>query len=102
MEWRDEALILSARPFGENSKIVDLLALNEGRAAGMVRGARSKSMRALLQPALRAAGVDTRDADRKLMGAYSGYRELKDRLDQGFRIGNGVIAHLAGSHEYPT
>ncbi len=57
---------------------------------------------ALLQPALRAAGVDTYDADRKLMGAYSGYRELKDRLDQGFRIGDGVIAHLAGSHEYPT
>ncbi|MEM9223441.1 MAG: DNA repair protein RecO [Pseudomonadota bacterium] len=50
MEWRDEALILTARPFGENSKIVELLAAREGRAAGMVRGARSKAMRALLQP----------------------------------------------------
>ncbi|MEM0907237.1 MAG: DNA repair protein RecO [Pseudomonadota bacterium] len=50
MEWRDEALILSARPFGENSKIVEVLTPNEGRAAGMVRGARSKAMRALLQP----------------------------------------------------
>lgn len=50
MEWRDEALILSARPFGENSKIVEVLAKGEGRAAGMVRGARSKTMRALLQP----------------------------------------------------
>ena len=50
MEWRDEALILSARPFGENSKIVEVLAAREGRAAGMVRGARSKRMRALLQP----------------------------------------------------
>ncbi|MEO1102241.1 MAG: DNA repair protein RecO [Pseudomonadota bacterium] len=55
MEWRDEALILSARPFGENSKIVELLAANEGKAAGMVRGARSKAMRALLQPGNRVA-----------------------------------------------
>lgn len=50
MEWRDEALILSARPFGENSKIVEVLSAQHGRAAGMVRGARSKRMRALLQP----------------------------------------------------
>ena len=50
MEWRDEALILSARPFGENSKIVDVLARSQGRASGMVRGARSAKMRALLQP----------------------------------------------------
>jgi DNA repair protein RecO (recombination protein O) len=50
MEWRDEALILSARPFGESSKIVEVLAKGEGRAAGMVRGARGKTMQALLQP----------------------------------------------------
>jgi len=55
MEWRDEAIILTARPLGENSKIVDVLALNEGRAAGLVRGARSKTMRALLQPGNRVA-----------------------------------------------
>lgn len=50
MEWRDEALILSARPLGENAKIVELLTAREGRASGLVRGARSKSMRALVQP----------------------------------------------------
>ncbi|MEM8854626.1 MAG: DNA repair protein RecO [Pseudomonadota bacterium] len=50
MEWRDEALILSARPFGENSKIVDLFAVREGRAAGLVRGARSRGTRATVQP----------------------------------------------------
>ncbi|WMS43391.1 DNA repair protein RecO [Acuticoccus sp. MNP-M23] len=50
MEWRDEALILSARPFGETSKIVEVLTPREGRTAGMVRGARGKTMRALLQP----------------------------------------------------
>ncbi|MBJ3778190.1 DNA repair protein RecO [Acuticoccus mangrovi] len=50
MEWRDEAIILSARPLGENSKIVEVLTRREGRTAGLVRGARSKTMRALLQP----------------------------------------------------
>lgn len=50
MEWRDEALVLAARPFGENSKIVEVLGATVGRTAGLVRGARSKSMRALLQP----------------------------------------------------
>ncbi|MEM8551674.1 MAG: DNA repair protein RecO [Pseudomonadota bacterium] len=57
MEWRDEALILSARPFGENSKIVEVLARSRGRAAGMVRGARSKTMRALLQPGNRVEAL---------------------------------------------
>lgn len=50
MEWRDEAIILSARPLGESSKIVEVLTPAQGRAAGLVRGARSKAMRALLQP----------------------------------------------------
>lgn len=50
MQWQDEAVILSARPFGETSKIVELLARDHGRACGLVRGARSKAMRALLQP----------------------------------------------------
>lgn len=55
MEWQDEALILSARPFGENSKIVEVFSPQHGRAAGMVRGARSKRMRAILQPGNRVA-----------------------------------------------
>ncbi|ORE94312.1 DNA repair protein RecO [Stappia sp. 22II-S9-Z10] len=57
MEWRDEALILSTRPLGENSKIVELLTLGEGRASGLVRGARSKTMRALTQPGNRVAAT---------------------------------------------
>lgn len=57
MEWRDEAIVLGARPFGENSKIVELLALEQGRVAGLVRGARSKTMRALLQPGNRVAAT---------------------------------------------
>jgi len=50
MEWSDEALVLSARPFGESSKIVECLTPTMGRVAGMVRGARGKTLRATLQP----------------------------------------------------
>lgn len=50
MEWRDEALILSARPLGENSKIVEVLTPTQGRTAGLVRGARGKTTRSLIQP----------------------------------------------------
>lgn len=57
MEWRDEALILSARPLGESSKIVEVLTPSQGRAAGLVRGARGPAMRALLQPGNRVAAV---------------------------------------------
>lgn len=57
MEWRDEALILSTRPLGESSKIVELLTPNEGRASGLVRGARSKTMRALVQPGNKVAAT---------------------------------------------
>lgn len=57
MEWRDEAIVLSARPFGENSKIVELLSPQHGRVAGMVRGARSKAQRAALQPGNRVSAT---------------------------------------------
>src|SRR5580704_19633431 len=40
MQWTDEAIILSARPHGETSLIVQLLTREHGRHAGLVRGAR--------------------------------------------------------------
>ena len=57
MEWRDEAIILSARPLGENAKIVEVITPGQGRASGLVRGARSKGMRALLQPGNRVEAI---------------------------------------------
>lgn len=57
MEWRDEALILSTRPLGEHGKIVELLTPTQGRATGLVHGARGKATRALLQPGNRVAAV---------------------------------------------
>src|SRR4051794_31550055 len=40
MEWSDDAIILSARPHGETSLILQLLTRAHGRHAGLVRGAR--------------------------------------------------------------
>ena len=40
MEWSDEAIILSARAYGETSLILQLLTRAHGRHAGLVRGAR--------------------------------------------------------------
>lgn len=50
MDWQDEGIILTVRPFGETSAIVDLMTRDHGRHSGLVRGGRSKRMRADLQP----------------------------------------------------
>ena len=50
MEWRDRGIVLQVRPHGETSAIVDILTENQGRHAGLVKGARSRSMRPILQP----------------------------------------------------
>jgi len=49
-EWNDTALILSVRPHGETSSIVQLLTRHHGRHAGLVRGGQSRSQRGVLQP----------------------------------------------------
>lgn len=50
MEWTDDGVVLSVRPFGESGAIADLLTRQYGRHSGLVRGAKSKTMRSLLQP----------------------------------------------------
>jgi len=50
MEWSDTGIVLSVRPHGETSAIVELLTQNHGRHAGLVRGARSRKLRPILQP----------------------------------------------------
>jgi DNA repair protein RecO (recombination protein O) len=49
VEWVDEAIILSARPHGETSLIVQLLTREHGRHAGLVRGARKARGRGLYE-----------------------------------------------------
>lgn len=50
MEWVGSGRILAVRPHGETSAVVELLTAEHGRRAGLVRGGRSKAMRAVLQP----------------------------------------------------
>lgn len=50
MEWRDEAILLSARPHGETSVIAAVFTRERGRHLGLVRGGRSRRLRPILQP----------------------------------------------------
>ncbi len=50
MEWQDRGIVLGVRPHGESSAIIEVLSAAHGRHAGLVRGARSKRMRGILQP----------------------------------------------------
>jgi len=55
MEWRDEGALLSMRPHGESSAIIDVFTAAHGRHAGVVRGGASRRMAALLQPGSQVA-----------------------------------------------
>jgi DNA repair protein RecO (recombination protein O) len=50
MDWIDEGIVLSARPHGEASVILDLLTEAHGRHLGLVKGGRSRAQRPVLQP----------------------------------------------------
>lgn len=50
MEWNDDAIVLSVRPHGETSAIVETLTREHGRHTGLVRGGASRRVRAVLQP----------------------------------------------------
>lgn len=50
MDWADEGIILSVRPYGETSAIVEALTHLHGRHLGLVHGGASRKARAMLQP----------------------------------------------------
>ena len=50
MEWNDDAIVLSARPLGESSTVLEGLTREHGRHAGLVRGGASQRLRGVLQP----------------------------------------------------
>lgn len=49
MKWADDAIVLSARPHGETSTIVQLLTRAQGRHAGLVRGGQGARLRGVYQ-----------------------------------------------------
>lgn len=50
MEWIDDVIVLSVRPHGETSAIVEGLSRLHGRHAGLVKGGASRQRRSMLQP----------------------------------------------------
>lgn len=50
MDWRDQGILLSARPHGETSVIAELFTVEHGRHAGVVRGGTSRKYAPMLQP----------------------------------------------------
>ncbi len=50
MDWRDDGIVLSARPHGEAAAIVMLLTREHGRHAGLVHGGQGRKGRGVYQP----------------------------------------------------
>src|SRR5262245_47179776 len=50
MDWQDEAIVLSARAYGEDALVLHLLTRTHGRHAGVVRGGQSRKVRSLYEP----------------------------------------------------
>jgi DNA repair protein RecO (recombination protein O) len=49
MQWSDEGVVLSVRPHGESSAVLELLTRQHGRHLGLVHGGRSRRLRPILQ-----------------------------------------------------
>lgn len=50
IEWREQGILLSARPHGESAAIAEVLTREHGRHLGVVRGGASRRMAPVLQP----------------------------------------------------
>ncbi|MBS8226252.1 DNA repair protein RecO [Vannielia litorea] len=50
MEWREEGVLLTVRPHGENAAIIEVFTAGHGRHAGVVRGGTGRRMSPILQP----------------------------------------------------
>jgi DNA repair protein RecO (recombination protein O) len=50
LEWSDDGLVLSVRPHGETSAILEALTRRHGRHLGLVRGGASRRTKSVLQP----------------------------------------------------
>lgn len=57
INWRDEGIVLAARPHGETSLIVSLLTREHGRHVGLVRGGAGRGGRAVYEPGNRVSAT---------------------------------------------
>ncbi|QEX22765.1 DNA repair protein RecO [Hypericibacter adhaerens] len=57
MEWQEEGILLAVRALGEGSAVVSLLTRGQGRHAGLVKGALSRSAGGRYQPGNRVQAI---------------------------------------------
>ena len=50
MEWRDQGVLLSARPHGESAAIIEVFTPEYGRHLGVVRSDSGRKLAPILQP----------------------------------------------------
>ncbi len=55
---------------------------------------------AAIQPGLRAAGVDTRHADKHLKQSYDLYSRYAENVRDGVNVMEGIAANLRGNFVY--
>lgn len=97
IEWRDEAILLSARRHGENALVLSVLTREHGRHAGLVRGGQSRKLKGALQPGNRIS-VDWRARLEEHLGTMvvepvHGYAALL-MLDSGKLLAMGAALAL--------
>lgn len=69
-EWQDDAIVLSARPFGETDAVISLLTREHGRHAGLVYAAQSRRKRGAFE-AGNAVQANWRARLDEQLGVYS-------------------------------
>ena len=94
MEWRDEAVDLSARPYGEKAALVAVLAREHGRCVAMSQGGQGARTRGALEPGAR---VDVRWRGRgpDRLGTWA--IELESAVAARFLDDPGRLAALASA-----
>ncbi|WP_374643278.1 DNA repair protein RecO [Tabrizicola sp.] len=100
MDWRDQGILLSMRPHGETSAIIEVLTAAHGRHMGVVRGGASRRMAAALQPGT-GLMLDWRARLHEQLGAFtveplqSRAHLLGDRLALAGLLSVCALLHVA-------
>jgi DNA repair protein RecO (recombination protein O) len=94
MQWNDDAILLSARPFGENGLIVSLLTGNNGRHGGFVAGGQGRRQRPTWQSGNWLA-VQWRARLAEQLGSVSG--EVRTAFAARWMSDPGRLAALAAA-----
>lgn len=94
MEWSDEAIVLSARAYGESAALVAALTRDHGRCVGMLPGGQGARRRPALEP---GALVHVRWRGRSPDGLGTWGMELESAVAARFLDDPGRLAALASA-----